>query len=114
NYFVEQLTRAIGIVRRHPERRFAVLFLDFDRFKLVNDSLGHSAGDTLLIGLARRLQAFLRPKDLIARLGGDEFAVLVEDMHADREIVKLAERLQEVLAEPLYLNGVAVSTSASI
>ena len=53
-----------------------MLFLDFDRFKLVNDSLGHSAGDALLIELARRLQAFVRPTDLIARLGGDEFAIL--------------------------------------
>ena len=114
NYFIEQLTRAIAIVRRHRDRRFGVLFLDFDRFKLVNDSLGHSAGDNLLIELARRMQAFLRPKDLIARLGGDEFAILVEDMNADREVIKLAERLQEMLAEPLYLNGVAVSTSASI
>lgn len=114
NYFVEQLMRAIATVRRHRDRRFAVLFLDFDRFKLVNDSLGHSVGDALLIELARRMQAFLRPKDLIARLGGDEFAILVEDMDADREVVKLAERLQEMLAEPVYLNGVAVSTSASI
>jgi len=114
NHFVEQLVRAIATVRRHRDRRFAVLFLDFDRFKLVNDSLGHSVGDALLIELARRMQASLRPKDLIARLGGDEFAILVEDMNADREVVKLAERLQEMLAEPLYLNGVAVSTSASI
>jgi diguanylate cyclase (GGDEF)-like protein/PAS domain S-box-containing protein len=114
NYFIEQLTRAIAIVRRHRERRFGVLFLDFDRFKVVNDSLGHSAGDNLLVELARRMQAFLRPKDLIARLGGDEFAILVEDMNADREVVKLAERLQEMLADPVYLNGVAVSTSASI
>jgi diguanylate cyclase (GGDEF)-like protein/PAS domain S-box-containing protein len=114
NFFIEQLTRAIAVVGRHRDRRFAVLFLDFDRFKLVNDSLGHNAGDALLIELARRMQAVLRPKDLIARLGGDEFAILVEDMHADREVVKLAERLHDIFAEPLYLNGVAVSTSASI
>jgi diguanylate cyclase (GGDEF)-like protein/PAS domain S-box-containing protein len=113
-YFVEQLTRAIAIVRRHGERHFAVLFLDFDRFKLVNDSLGHSVGDALLIALSRRLQAFLRPSDLLARLGGDEFAILVEDADADRNVVKLAERLQKMLAEPLFLNGVDVSTSASI
>jgi diguanylate cyclase (GGDEF)-like protein/PAS domain S-box-containing protein len=114
SYFVEQLTRAIAVVRRHHDRRFAVLFLDFDRFKLVNDSLGHNAGDTLLIELARRMQAVLRPQDLIARLGGDEFAILVEDINADREVVKLAERLQDVFAEPLYLGAVAVSTTASI
>ena len=114
NYFTEQLTRAIATVRRHGDRRFGVLFLDLDRFKLVNDSLGHSAGDALLIELAQRMRAFLRPKDLIARLGGDEFAILVEDIGADREVVMLAERLQDMLAEPLYLKGVPVSSSASI
>jgi len=113
-FFVEQLTRAIAMVRRHGERRYAVLFLDFDRFKLINDSLGHSAGDALLIELSRRLKALVRPTDLIARLGGDEFAILVDDLDADSKVVKLAERLQEMLAEPLFLNGVDVSTSASI
>jgi diguanylate cyclase (GGDEF)-like protein/PAS domain S-box-containing protein len=113
-FFVEQLTRAIAVAQRHAERHYAVLFLDFDRFKLVNDSLGHSAGDALLIELSRRLKAFVRPTDLIARLGGDEFAILVDDLDADRKVVKLAERLQEMLAEPLFLNGVDLSTSASI
>ena len=113
-HFVEQLTRVIAVVRRHPERRFAVLILDFDRFKLVNDSLGHSAGDMLLVELARRLQGYLRPTDLLARLGGDEFAILVEDINADLEAVRIAERVKDVLAEPVYLKGVAVSTSASI
>jgi diguanylate cyclase (GGDEF)-like protein/PAS domain S-box-containing protein len=114
NYFLEQLARVIAIVRRHPERRYAVLILDLDRFKLVNDSLGHSAGDELLIALAGRLRAYLRPAYLVARLGGDEFAILVEDANADMEAVRIALRLQEVLAEPVYLKGVAVATSASI
>jgi diguanylate cyclase (GGDEF)-like protein/PAS domain S-box-containing protein len=114
NYFVDQLTRAIAVVRRHPERRFAVLILDIDRFKLVNDSLGHNAGDQLLIELAGRLQAYVRPADLTARLGGDEFAILVEDMNADVEALRIAERLQDVLTKPVYLKGVAVSTSTSI
>ena len=104
----------IAVVRRHPERRFAVLILDFDRFKLVNDSLGHSAGDLLLVELSRRLQGYLRPSDMLARLGGDEFAILVEDINADLEAVRIAERVKDVLAEPVYLKGVAVSTSASI
>ena len=113
-YFLDQLSRAIATVKRHPERRFAVLYLDFDRFKLINDSLGHSAGDALLIGIASRLQAALRPSDVVARLGGDEFAILVEDLNADREVVQLAERLQGVLAEPLLAGGLEISTSVSI
>jgi diguanylate cyclase (GGDEF)-like protein/PAS domain S-box-containing protein len=113
-YFLDQLSRAIATVKRHPERRFAVLYLDFDRFKLINDSLGHSAGDALLIGIARRLQAALRPSDVVARLGGDEFAILVEDLNADREVVQLADRLQGVLAEPLLAGGLEISTSVSI
>jgi diguanylate cyclase (GGDEF)-like protein/PAS domain S-box-containing protein len=113
-YFLDQLSRAIATVKRHSERRFAVLYLDFDRFKLINDSLGHSAGDALLIGIARRLQAALRPSDVVARLGGDEFAILVEDLNADREVVQLADRLQGVLAEPLLAGGLEISTSVSI
>src|SRR5207253_267731 len=66
-HFNEQLNRAIARVHRHPDQRFAVMYLDFDRFKMVNDSLGHRAGDELLVNLARRLQAALRPTDLIAR-----------------------------------------------
>jgi diguanylate cyclase (GGDEF)-like protein len=114
NYFVDQLIRAIGVVQRHPERRFAVLILDIDRFKLVNDSLGHNAGDQLLVELAGRLQAYVRPADLTARLGGDEFAILVEDINADVEALRIAERLQDVLTKPVYLKGVAVATSVSI
>jgi diguanylate cyclase (GGDEF)-like protein/PAS domain S-box-containing protein len=114
SYFTEQLARAIAVVQRHPERRFAVLILDVDRFKLVNDSLGHNAGDQLLIELAARLQAYVRPTDLTARLGGDEFAILVEDMNADVEALRIAERLQEVLTQPVYLKGLSISTSASI
>src|SRR4029079_6040713 len=84
-HFNEQLARAIARVHRHPEQRFAVMYLDFDRFKMVNDSLGHRAGDELLVNLARRLQSALRPTDLIARLGGDEFAILLEDIHRERD-----------------------------
>ena len=113
-YFLEQLSRSIATVKRHPERCFGVLYLDFDRFKLINDSLGHSAGDALLIGIAHRLQTALRPSDVVARLGGDEFAILVEDLNTDREVVQLADRLQGVLAEPLLAGGLEISTSVSI
>jgi diguanylate cyclase (GGDEF)-like protein/PAS domain S-box-containing protein len=113
-HFNEQLHRAISRVQRHPEQRFAVMYLDFDRFKLVNDSLGHKAGDELLVNLARRLQGVLRPTDLIARLGGDEFAILLEDIQRDRDAVDLAERIQKELQKPFQLGDMEVAVSASI
>jgi len=101
-------------VHRHPEQRFAVMYLDFDRFKMVNDSLGHKAGDELLVNLARRLQSTLRPTDLIARLGGDEFAILLEDMTRERDAVDLAERIQRELQRAFNLGDMEVTITASI
>ena len=98
-HFDEQLNRAIARVQRHPEQRFAVMYLDFDRFKVVNDSLGHKAGDELLVSVARRLKTMLRETDVLARLGGDEFAILVEDMNRERDAVELAERIHKELEE---------------
>lgn len=114
NCFVEALSDAIKAAERHPDRRFAVLFLDFDRFKLVNDSLGHRAGDDLLKGIARRLRKLLRPTDLVSRFGGDEFAILIQAPQADQEGLEIARRVKEVIAQPIQVNGVAISTSASI
>ena len=113
-HFNEQLNRAIARVHRHPEQRFAVMYLDFDRFKMVNDSLGHKAGDELLVNLARRLQGTLRPTDLIARLGGDEFAILLEDMTRERDAVDLAERIQRELQRAFQLGDMEVTITASI
>jgi len=113
-HFNEQLNRAISRVHRHPEQRFAVMYLDFDRFKMVNDSLGHKAGDELLVNLARRLQGVLRPTDLIARLGGDEFAILLEDIGRERDAVDLAERIQKELQKAFQLGDMEVTISASI
>ncbi|HET7731992.1 MAG TPA: EAL domain-containing protein [Usitatibacter sp.] len=113
-HFNEQLNRAIARVHRHPEQRFAVMYLDFDRFKMVNDSLGHKAGDELLVNLAQRLQGVLRPTDLIARLGGDEFAILLEDIQRERDAVDLAERIQKELMKPFLLGDMEVTISASI
>jgi diguanylate cyclase (GGDEF)-like protein/PAS domain S-box-containing protein len=113
-HFNEQLNRAIARVQRHPEQRFAVMYLDFDRFKMVNDSLGHKAGDELLVNLARRLQSTLRPTDLIARLGGDEFAILLEDMTRERDAVDLAERIQRELQRAFQLGDMEVTITASI
>jgi diguanylate cyclase (GGDEF)-like protein len=114
SHFLEQLGRVVAAAKRNDNARFAVMFLDFDRFKMVNDSLGHGAGDELLVTVARRLQSCLRPTDLVARLGGDEFAILIENFRSDNEIVDLAERLQRVLRDPIRLCGSDVTTSASI
>jgi len=113
-HFLEQLSRAIAVAKRQPERRFAVLFLDFDRFKLINDTLGHRIGDEFLVTIARRLQASVRPGDLVARLGGDEFAILVQDMQSTDELVGLADRLQAVISKPIHLADSDVTASASI
>ena len=101
----------------------AVLFLDLDRFKLVNDSLGHVVGDQLLIAIARRLERCLRAadtvarvdtEDTIARLGGDEFTILLEDIRHARDAVRVAERIQDCLKQPFELDGRELFTSASI
>ena len=91
-----------------------VLDLDLDRFKAVNDSLGHSAGDTLLTVTAHRLQAVLEPADTIARLGGDEFAVLLSDPHRARSLSHICTQLQAALAKPIPLNGLDLQVTASI
>jgi diguanylate cyclase (GGDEF)-like protein/PAS domain S-box-containing protein len=108
------LTRALEALAIDDTRHFAVMFLDFDRFKLINDSMGHSAGDQFLIQVSRRLQDHVRPGDVVARLGGDEFAVLAMSIGEESEASRLAERLQTVLREPMTIDGVSVSTSASI
>jgi diguanylate cyclase (GGDEF)-like protein/PAS domain S-box-containing protein len=113
-HFDEQLNRAIARVQRHPDQRFAVMYLDFDRFKLVNDSLGHKAGDELLVIVARRLKSMLRETDVLARLGGDEFAILVEDLHRQRDAVELAERIHQELQKQIVLGSMEVTISASI
>jgi diguanylate cyclase (GGDEF)-like protein/PAS domain S-box-containing protein len=113
-YFRAQLAKAIARLKRNPSAQFAVMFLDFDRFKSVNDSLGHSAGDQLLIAFSKRIQAALRPADMVARLGGDEFAVLVEDMQSNTSALDLAKRLQEMFLEPFRTNDTDITSSASI
>ncbi len=112
--FHEHLARSIEAARRDPERRFAVMFLDFDRFKLINDSMGHGAGDAFLVQVARRIREHVRPGDVVARLGGDEFAVLCEHLEREAHAVALAERLQIVLGEPLQIGATEITTSASI
>jgi diguanylate cyclase (GGDEF)-like protein/PAS domain S-box-containing protein len=113
-YFRDQLTKALGRAKRADGNRFALMFLDFDRFKAVNDSLGHSAGDELLIGFATRIKSVLRTTDTVARLGGDEFAVLVEDVTSDERVVELAQRIQDTFRAPFRIEGTNITSSASI
>ena len=108
------LNRALEKYLRDREHKFAVFFLDLDRFKYVNDSLGHKSGDLLLISIAQRLKTCLRASDILARLGGDEFAILIEDIQSLNEATKLAERIQQSLKSPFHLGIHEVFTSVSI
>ncbi len=93
---------------------FAVLYLDLDRFKAINDSLGHQAGDELLVGIARRLQSCVRPGDTLARMGGDEFTVLLDDIASEADATRVADRIHQELATPLKLRDSEVYTSVSV
>ncbi|WP_298617295.1 EAL domain-containing protein, partial [uncultured Thermosynechococcus sp.] len=112
--FMDRLTQAITRCVRRPNSLFAVLFLDVDRFKVINDSLGHLAGDQLLIGIARRLTACTRAEDTVARLGGDEFAILLEELRNPAQAIEVAKRILATLSRPFLLAGREVFTSASI
>ena len=114
NCFQERLSVAVERSRLDRRFNFAVMYLDLDRFKLVNDGLGHPAGDELLKEAARRLVACVRPKDLVARLGGDEFAILLEEPQHPTDVMALGERLLEMLKEPVCINGTEVRPLASI
>jgi diguanylate cyclase (GGDEF)-like protein len=115
--FLDRLQHALAQARRH-ESAVAVLFLDLDQFKMVNDSLGHAAGDELLAAVAPRLEEALRPGDTVARFGGDEFAILAEDISTERGATRVAERIAEVLTKPFVLRQrehfVSASTGISI
>src|SRR5207248_1331206 len=99
--FMDRLGRQMERTRRHSGHQFAVLFLDLDRFKVVNDSLGHALGDLLLISVAERLRIALRATDTVARLGGDEFTILLEINHL-ADAVRMAERIQDELRVPFH------------
>src|SRR5215218_10513663 len=113
--FLDRLEQSLRRARRRgPGSGAAVLFLDLDRFKVVNDSLGHHAGDQLLQAVALRLDAALRPGDTVARIGGDEFTVLLEDMTDAREATVVAERVLSTLADPFAIAGRELHVSGSI
>ncbi len=112
--FMLRLEQALEKSRGNSRNKASVLFIDLDRFKLVNDSLGHLIGDQLLIGIAERMRECLRPNDLVARLGGDEFMILVEGNFETKEVIKIAERIQEKFVLPFDLCGHKIYSSASI
>jgi diguanylate cyclase (GGDEF)-like protein/PAS domain S-box-containing protein len=112
--FIDRLESAIARTRRNKTIRFAILFLDLDRFKIINDSLGHAIGDQFLITIARRLAECVRPGDTIARLGGDEFTMLLEDVASAEAAHEVAQRIQDVLSAALQLGEQEVFTTASI
>jgi diguanylate cyclase (GGDEF)-like protein/PAS domain S-box-containing protein len=112
--FLEQLKRAFSRAERQSGYQLAVLFLDCDRFKVVNDSLGHAIGDQLLQAVAQRLEDSLRPGDVVARLGGDEFAILLENLQSPQDAEHIATRINQSLTKFFSLEGHTVYISGSI
>ena len=112
--FMDRLEHRLARQKRRPGEGFSVLFLDVDRFKVVNDSLGHVRGDELLVAIARRISACLRPGDTVARLGGDEFTILLEDVATRSDATKIADRIHDELGAPVNLQGQEVFSAVSI
>ena len=112
--FVEKLGRRLEELKQRRGDRFAALYIDLDRFKVVNDSLGHLVGDALLIAVSRRLESCLRQGDALARLGGDEFAILLNELNDEQQANAIAFRIQHALSAPFSIGGKEVFTSASI
>ncbi|MEG5163383.1 EAL domain-containing protein [Microcoleus sp. AT3-A2] len=113
-WFMNRLQQAIDLSYKREDYLYAVLFIDLDRFKVVNDSLGHLVGDQLLKSIARQLQVCLRHTDAVARFGGDEFVILLEDIKDIDEPNRVAERIQNQLRQPFNLNNYEVFTDISI
>ncbi|MBV9387561.1 MAG: GGDEF domain-containing protein [Chroococcidiopsidaceae cyanobacterium CP_BM_ER_R8_30] len=111
---MERLGCALNHSKQHQDFVFAVLFIDLDCFKVINDSLGHLVGDQLLIAIAQRLTTCLRSGDLAARLGGDEFAILLEDITDVSNAIEVAHRLEAAFASPFHLGKQEVFTSCSV
>jgi diguanylate cyclase (GGDEF)-like protein len=111
--FLHRVTRALERLRRR-KATVAVLFVDLDGFKLLNDSLGHGVGDELLVSASRRLELAVRRTDIVARIGGDEFAILCEDIVSEREALELAERVRQAVGSSFWIGGNELATGASV
>lgn len=112
--FLQRLEQALDRYHKSEKQGFAVLFMDLDRFKVINDSEGHLVGDDLLIQVGKRIQACLKKEDMVARLGGDEFSVLLESVEGVSSAVRIAERIIDTLSEPFQLGAKELFTSASL
>jgi diguanylate cyclase (GGDEF)-like protein/PAS domain S-box-containing protein len=112
--FMDRLRQTLRRTERRHERKVALLFMDLDNFKIVNDSLGHELGDKLLVAVVERLRSSLRPEDTLARLGGDEFTVLIEDVRSPENVVRVAERIVEDLRGHFVIEGRELFVRASI
>ncbi len=112
--FMTKLADAVHLARRHPDKLFAAIVLDLDRFKLINDTVGHPAGDAVLENVAIRLQRCVREVDTVGRLGGDEFMILLEDISNTRDVAVILERIHDELRAPIYVRQRQLQTSASI
>ncbi|MBY5992978.1 EAL domain-containing protein [Ferrimonas balearica] len=111
---MQRLTQVLSIKQREPQFHYALLFLDLNRFKVINDSLGHLTGDRLLAQVANRLSSCVRGSDTVARLGGDEFAILLEHLSHDDDALQSADRIQAVLSKPFHIDGEEIYSGSSI
>ncbi|BBC24572.1 EAL domain-containing protein [Pseudanabaena sp. ABRG5-3] len=114
NLFMDRVEHAIKYSKRHPSYLFAIFFIDLDRFKMINDSLGHNVGDLFLQEIAKLLQSCLRSIDTVARIGGDEFTILIDDIQDVSEALIVADRILNRFLSPVMINGEAIYPSASI
>ncbi|WP_292932658.1 EAL domain-containing protein [Noviherbaspirillum sp.] len=112
--FTDRLNQVMGIAKRHQEHHFAVMFLDLDRFKLINDSMGHDAGDQLLQQAAHRLRGSIRESDTVARMGGDEFTIVLSEIANPKHAANVAQKILDAFCPPFHLNGEEVYVSVSI
>jgi diguanylate cyclase (GGDEF)-like protein len=111
---IERIEFTIAHAKRNPDYKYGILFIDLDRFKVINDSLGHSIGDQLLIGVSNLLQECVRENDLVARLGGDEFVILLDGIKSIQDATSIGERIQQKMRSPFELQSQNIFTSASI